>query len=423
MGNRNGFRKKSDFLNFRIFEKMGEVRKRKVSSEEKSNGSAPEVKVVEKSGGLGLISVVLISAILAGSGCHVLKKDTQENINELNTFITNLKAENTATAALVQNLRDAISTKDSLIESLKKDITANEEQTKKLNDLLNKMNDKLDETDAKIKDEVDIKYQDNLKSVRDLASQVEKTSKYALDANNKMDDSDKKMDSIIEELKAAESASQARTDKIKDLESQLASEKADAESKIDNLNALVGALPSGIQEDLSKQGIEIEGFGSKIAALDARVNEQDAKLAKTAQAAAQVPDVQGLMSETVAGIQSQIETLKNDVIEASSKIPSEVTLVTIKDQAEKASTGLKQAMDQLTQHTKDINTLRSAGEKLKQLSGLSESVQTLTNESVEYSSSISKITSELESAQALLKALSNDIDAIKKRQADIAKAG
>ena len=43
------------------------------------------------SGGLGLISVVLISAILAGSGCHVLKKDTQENINELNKFITNLK--------------------------------------------------------------------------------------------------------------------------------------------------------------------------------------------------------------------------------------------------------------------------------------------------------------------------------------------
>ena len=56
-----------------------------------------------------------------------------------------------------------------------------------------------------------------------------------------------------------------------------------------------------------------------------------------------------------------------------------------------------------------------------ELSGLSESVQTLTNESVEYSSSISKMTSELESAQALLKALSNDIDAIKKRQADIAK--
>lgn len=400
---------------------MGEVRKRKVSSEDKSNGSSPpqEVKVIEKGGGLGLISVVLISAILAGSGCHVLKKDTQENINEMNKFINNLKAENTATAALVQNLRDAISTKDSLIESLKKDIGANEEQTKKLNDLLNKMNDKLDETDAKIKDEVDIKYQDNLKSVRDLASQVEKTSKSALDANNKMDDTDKKMDSIVEELKLAETASQERTNKIKELEAQLANAKADAESKIDNLNSLVSALPSGIQDDLSKQGTEIEGFGSKIAALDARVSEQDAKLAKTAEAAAQIPDVQGLMSETVSGIQSQIEKLKNDVIDASSKIPSEVTLVTIKDQAEKASTGLKQAMDQLTQHTKDINTLRSAGEK--QLSGLEDSVQTLTNESVEYSSSISKMTSELETAQALLKALSNDIDSIKKRQADIAK--
>ena len=36
---------------------------------------------------------------------------------------------------------------------------------------------------------------------------------------------------------------------------------------------LLITLNSGIQDDLSKQGIEIEGFGSKIAALDARVNE------------------------------------------------------------------------------------------------------------------------------------------------------
>ena len=38
--------------------------------------------------------------------------------------------------------------------------------------------------------------------------------------------------------------------KIKDLESQLATAKADAESKIDNLNALVGALPSGIYKNM-----------------------------------------------------------------------------------------------------------------------------------------------------------------------------
>ena len=46
--NRNGFRKKIRFFEFQNFEKMGEARKRKVSSEEKSNGAAPEVKVVEK---------------------------------------------------------------------------------------------------------------------------------------------------------------------------------------------------------------------------------------------------------------------------------------------------------------------------------------------------------------------------------------
>ena len=45
--------------------------------------------------------------------------------------------------------------------------------------------------------------------------------------------------------------------KIKDLESQLATAKADAESKIDNLNALVCALPSGILNDWLDQAMFI----------------------------------------------------------------------------------------------------------------------------------------------------------------------
>lgn len=342
---------------------MGEARKRKVSEEKQANGTKPqEVKIIEKSGGLGLIPVVLISAILAGSGCHVLKKDTTQNINELTTFVNELKANNAQTAELVSTLRSTIQSKDNLINSLKKDIAANEEQTKQ---------------------------------------------------------TDKKMDTIISELKDSEAASQARNEKIKDLETKLSATKTEAESKIENLNSLISSLPSGIQDDLVKQGVEIEQFQSKIAALDSRVTEQDAKIASTAEKASKVPNVEDLMSATISGLQNQIENLKNDVIDASAKIPSEVTLVNIKTQAEKASSGLKEAMDEITQHTKDINNLKSAGEK--QLSGLSDSVQTLTNDSVGFSSSIKKMTSDLESAQSLLQALSNDIDSIKKRQADLAK--
>ena len=56
-----------------------------------------------------------------------------------------------------------------------------------LNDSLNKLEDKLSETDAKIKDEVDVKYQDNLKTVRDLGERISIASKEALAANKKMD--------------------------------------------------------------------------------------------------------------------------------------------------------------------------------------------------------------------------------------------
>ena len=52
---------------------------------------------------------------------------------------------------------------------------------------MNKLEDKLSETDAKIKDEVDVKYQDNLKTVRDLGERISIASKEALAANKKMD--------------------------------------------------------------------------------------------------------------------------------------------------------------------------------------------------------------------------------------------
>ena len=74
---------------------MGEVRKRKNSGEAKngSNGSsAAPAQQQAKSGGLGLIPVVMISALLAGSGCHVIRKDTAKSIADLNDFVGELKA-------------------------------------------------------------------------------------------------------------------------------------------------------------------------------------------------------------------------------------------------------------------------------------------------------------------------------------------
>ena len=46
---------------------------------------------------LGLIPVVLIAAVLAGSGCYVIKKDHAENFADLQKLTNQLKADNSNT--------------------------------------------------------------------------------------------------------------------------------------------------------------------------------------------------------------------------------------------------------------------------------------------------------------------------------------
>merc|ERR1712106_841913 len=105
---------------------MGEVRKRKNSGEAKNGTSAAPAAAPAKSGGLGLIPVVLISALLAGSGCHVIRKDTAKSIADLSDFVGELKAKNVETGQLVEKLRNTVATKDALVESLKAAINKNE---------------------------------------------------------------------------------------------------------------------------------------------------------------------------------------------------------------------------------------------------------------------------------------------------------
>merc|ERR1711935_515925 len=107
---------------------MGEVRKRKNSGEAKNGTSAAQPAAQAKSGGLGLIPVVLISALLAGSGCHVIRKDTAKSIADLSDFVGELKAKNVETGQLVEKLRNTVATKDALVESVKAAINKNEKQ-------------------------------------------------------------------------------------------------------------------------------------------------------------------------------------------------------------------------------------------------------------------------------------------------------
>merc|ERR1712045_944709 len=148
-------RKKNVLFSFRAGKsenqehEMGEVRKRKTSGEKNgTNGAAEAAPAVQKSGGLGLIPVVLISALLAGSGCHVIRKDTAKSIADLNAFIGELKTKNVETGELVEKLRSTVATKDALIESLKQSINANERQAEETDQKMEKILDEMAKTEA-----------------------------------------------------------------------------------------------------------------------------------------------------------------------------------------------------------------------------------------------------------------------------------
>merc|ERR1712227_856563 len=122
---------------------MGEVRKRKPSKEQAVNGNS-EVKVVE-SGGLGLIPVVLIAAVLAGSGCYVIKKDHAENFADLQKLTNQLKADNSNTLKAVDAMKSAIEQKDKIIKELQQKVNSGNEKNRLTDDKLNDIMSQVEE--------------------------------------------------------------------------------------------------------------------------------------------------------------------------------------------------------------------------------------------------------------------------------------
>merc|ERR1711990_945449 len=112
------------------FYKMGEVRKRKVSAEEKNGKGAPEPQIIQKGGGLGLIPVVLIAAILAGSGCYVIKKDHAESFSDIQQLTSQLKSDNAKTLKAVDAMKKSIEQKDLIIKELQQKVNAGNEKNR-----------------------------------------------------------------------------------------------------------------------------------------------------------------------------------------------------------------------------------------------------------------------------------------------------
>jgi uncharacterized protein HemX len=79
---------------------------------------------------LGLIPVILIAALVAGSGCYVIRKDNAENFSGIEALTRKLKTENTKTLETVESMRKNLEQKDSVIKELQLKVSAGNEKNR-----------------------------------------------------------------------------------------------------------------------------------------------------------------------------------------------------------------------------------------------------------------------------------------------------
>jgi len=225
---------------------MGEVRKRKASAEGEQ-AKSPENVVVQKNG-MGFFSVVFVAAILAGSGCQVLKKDQAVEFDAVRGLAAQLKADNVKTLATIATMQEGVEAKDTIIKRLQEEVTATHEKNALLEEKLS-----------------------------DLQETVRKSS----------DDND------------------ARSKSITDLQSELDLAKTETASKLIQLHELVST--SGVDvEKIDGQAADIVKVQHTLAVLESKLNEESLKIVELAE-----NDVTSDISALESSIQAQKTAVEN----------------------------------------------------------------------------------------------------------------
>jgi len=340
---------------------MGEVRKRKVSQ---NGNSAPEKKAVSESGGLGLIPVVLIAAVLAGSGCYVIKKDHAESFADIQALAEKLQADNAKTVKTVDAMKAAIEKKDAIIKELQQKVTAGNEKNRLTDD---------------------------------------------------------KLEDVIKQISEGLQAADTRQTQIDNLEKSLLDTQADTVSRTDELRQLVEtkSLDKGV---IDEQAGQIASVNGKIDSLNSKIAEGESKIAKLSaelvSVNSDVGDLKGL-SAAIPALEEQVESFSASIDEISQNIPSKTMLVTLQTTATKAAEGLAAALKDIEGNTSEVRAVKAAGEK--ELSELAARVQTVMDDVKKGGSVVNSLSDSLESANQIIGALTSDIDGLKKKHSDLSK--
>ncbi|CAG5109451.1 Oidioi.mRNA.OKI2018_I69.chr2.g3985.t1.cds [Oikopleura dioica] len=283
---------------------MGEVRKRKASGE--AEAKAPEKEVVFQKQGMGFFSVVFVAAILAGSGCHVLKKDQAAEFDAVRGLAAQLKADNAKTLSTIASMQEGLEAKDSIIKRLQEEVTATHEKNALLKDELKELNEDIESTEVSLKADIEAKWSDQYEELKRQAEAFGKLEQDMLDAVNTIELLEQKLGDLQETVEKSSEENDARTKSMSELQSELESAKTETASKLIQLHELVST--SGVDtEKIDGQAAQILKVQESLAALEKKLEQDSAKLA----AEIAKSDVSSDLSALENSIKEQKQTVEN----------------------------------------------------------------------------------------------------------------
>lgn len=418
---------------------MGEVRKRKTSGDVKPSNGTDDVASAKSSGGLGLIPVILIAALVAGSGCYVIRKDNAENFSGIEALTRKLKTENTKTLETVESMRKNLEQKDSVIKELQLKVSAGNEKNrmleKRVNLVENKVSDTVVDVDTKL-----VKNNDLLKvQLQNIHAKFDEQVTVNDHVNVKTND---KLEELIKTIEAEAGTAEERQAKIEALEKSLLETKSATAAQTEELKTMVSTEWKAASGELETQAATLTAVNAQIGALGAKVEEGETKVGRLIvdnnAIKTTIADVQGSVTANEAAIEeiktvggAQLEELQAavPVLEAqladfseslqqlASDIPSTSSLVILQSTAQKASDGLAAALKDITQNSEDVRKIRNGGEK--QLAELAEKIGEIVEDVKKGNSATTSVTESVETANSIISALSNDIDSLKKKFSDL----
>lgn len=357
---------------------MGEARKRKVSGDAKTAAAQPVV--TSDGGGLGLIPVVLIAAVLAGSGCYVIKKDHAASFADIENLTVKLKSDNAQILKTVEAMKKNIDQKDGIIKELQQKVTAGNEKNRLTNE-------KLDDIITQVADGAD--------AAGARQSQI---------------------DNLEKALEETKEASVAKTEELKQLVQEQTADSGALDvqaAQLTEVNGQIDELNAKIQEGAQS----IAKLNAETVAINVKIENVETISKQSSDAIDEIKSTGGaqldLLNEAIPILQAKIEQLSETVDEVASAIPSETLLVTLQTAAQKATDGLSAALKDIAENSHEIRAIKATSEK--ELAELTSRLASAAGEIKEGASVSASVQESIDSANKIISALTKDIDGLKKR--------